>query len=250
MNRKALHLTIAALALTAGTGVLLVQLQGRQRLGAPAVRVTAEPLLGEKGLTDRTRSVAIPRDLPGYAFQAMPVTDLELSYLPADTTFGRGLYTAADKSFEAQASVVLMGTDRTSIHRPEYCLVGQGWQITRRQERVVPMSGAMREALPVQRFDAVATSDRDGRRRTYSGVYVFYFVADGRRTASHWERQWCMIRGLVLENELQRWAYVSFFTVCEPGDEDAAYGRLVRLIAACVPRLETSSSASRVATNP
>ena len=74
-------------------------------------------------------------------------------------------------------------------------------------------------------------------------------MADGRRTASHWERQWSMIRGLVLENELQRWAYVSFFTVCEPGDEDAAYGRLAGLIAACVPRLETPSSASRVDTN-
>ena len=59
-----------------------------------------------------------------------------------------------------------------------------------------------------------------------------------------------MIRSLVLETELQRWAYVSFFTVCEPGDEDAAFDKLSRLIAACAPRLETASAVPGIAANP
>ena len=250
MNRRALHLVLAALAMVAGTGLLLLQLKTRQRLGMPGVRVTNVPLLGEKGLSGRTNSAALPSDLQGYSFQTTPVTDLELKTLPSDTTFGRGLYTAADYSLEAQVSVVLMGSDRTSIHRPEYCLEGQGWRILRRTQAEIPMSGAMRAPMPVQRFDSTATWNRNGVRRQIGGVYVFYFVADGQRTASHWERQWRMIRSLVLENELQRWAYVSFFTVCEPGDEDAAFAKLSRLIAACAPRLETASAAPGVASNP
>jgi hypothetical protein len=37
---------------------------------------------------------------------------------------------------------------------------------------------------------------------------------------------------------LQRWAYVSYFSVCEPGREDAAFARMERLIAASVPEFQ------------
>ena len=57
-HRRALHLVLAALAMVAGTGLLLLQLKTRQRLGMPGVRVTNVPLLGEKGLSGRTHSAA------------------------------------------------------------------------------------------------------------------------------------------------------------------------------------------------
>jgi hypothetical protein len=62
------------------------------------------------------------------------------------------------------------------------------------------------------------------------GVYVFWFVSRDKQTASHWDRQWWMVRDLVTRGVLQRWAYISFFTPCVPGDEDAAYQRVSELI--------------------
>ena len=37
---------------------------------------------------------------------------------------------------------------------------------------------------------------------------------------------------------LQRWAYVSYFSVCEPGQEDATFARMEKLIAASVPAFQ------------
>ena len=37
---------------------------------------------------------------------------------------------------------------------------------------------------------------------------------------------------------LQRWAYISYFTVCAPGEEDATFERMEKLIAASVPEYQ------------
>jgi hypothetical protein len=37
---------------------------------------------------------------------------------------------------------------------------------------------------------------------------------------------------------LQRWAYVSYFSACEPGQEDATFARMEKLIAASVPEFQ------------
>lgn len=238
--RGILGLAVGAVLLMAASALAISLLAGRQKLGKPGVRISALPLIGEDGRLARSNSVALPGLVPGYQFRAMPMTDLELNYLPQDTVFGRGLYTASD-GFAAQVNVVLMGTDRTSIHRPEYCLTGQGWKITERRTLTVPLETGGGGQLTVQRFDGKLTSLVGDRRTETGGVYVFWFVADGQRTASHWERQWWMIRDLVTKGVLQRWAYISFFAPCPPGKEDEAFGRIVRLISATAPRFQQPS---------
>jgi hypothetical protein len=37
---------------------------------------------------------------------------------------------------------------------------------------------------------------------------------------------------------LQRWAMISYFTACAPGQEDAAFERLKKLIAASAPEFQ------------
>jgi hypothetical protein len=37
---------------------------------------------------------------------------------------------------------------------------------------------------------------------------------------------------------LDRWAYISYFSVCEPGQEDAAFERMKKLIAISVPEFQ------------
>jgi hypothetical protein len=188
--------------------------------------------------------VALPTSLPGYEYKPTPVTDLELNYLPKDTVYGRASYRAPD-GFGAQVNVVLMGTDRTSIHRPEYCLTGQGWNIVSKQydKAVLPGTGL---EFPIRRFGGQIRTVVETQTVNYSGVYVFWFVADGQRTASHWERQWWMIRDLVTKGVLQRWAYISFFAPCPTGKEDEAYARLLKLIGEVAPAIEVPAG---VATN-
>lgn len=235
-DRRAPVLAAVALALIGLAALGINRLSSIQQLGKPGVRVSNVPLIGEDGRLTRSNSVALPTSLPGYEYKPTPVTDLELNYLPKDTVYGRASYKAPD-GFTAQVNVVLMGTDRTSIHRPEYCLTGQGWNIVSKQYDKAALPGTGTE-FPIQRFGGQIRTVVETQTVNYSGVYVFWFVADGQRTASHWERQWWMIRDLVTKGVLQRWAYISFFAPCPTGREDEAYARLLKLIGEVAPAIE------------
>jgi uncharacterized protein DUF3485 len=132
--------------------------------------------------------------------------------------------------------VVLMGTDRTSIHQPQYCLTGQGFFIDRSDRLMIPMNRPRRYNLEVLRLTSTY-SERlpDNTVNRWRGIYVYWFVADGELTSDHSTRMWWQARDLLLTGVLQRWAYVSFFTVCRPGQEEAAYARLEQVIQAAVP---------------
>ena len=43
---------------------------------------------------------------------------------------------------------------------------------------------------------------------------------------------------LVETGELQRWAYITCFSVCEPGQEDATYARMEKFIQSSVPQFQ------------
>jgi len=79
----------------------------------------------------------------------------------------------------------------------------------------------------------------DGGKKVVSGVYVFWFVADGEETPSHNEFMRWLALDLLHKAVWQRWAYVSFFCVCEPGREDATFARMEKLIAASVPEFQS-----------
>jgi hypothetical protein len=69
-------------------------------------------------------------------------------------------------------------------------------------------------------------------------LYVFWFVADNEQTVDHWQRIWWLARDLFHTGVLQRWAYVSYSSLCDPGNEDANFERVKRLIAASVPEFQ------------
>jgi len=239
MNPRVRTLTIASLALVAAAAGSLRWLKERVRMGEPGVRVVGLPLIAESGRLATSNSVSLPSEIPGYRSRLDPIPDLELSFLPPDTTFGRRSYQGGEGLPPISASVVLMGSDRTSIHRPEYCMTGVGWQILSQTIRRIDIPGWAPGSLEVQRFDMTQTVQRpDGTPVRVQGIYVFWFVADGVRTASHSERQWRMIRDVLSKGTSPRWAYISFFALSEPGAEDATFERMARLIAAAVPSLE------------
>ncbi|GDY18739.1 hypothetical protein LBMAG56_00840 [Verrucomicrobiota bacterium] len=226
-----------ALALMAGGAGLLLRLQAAQRLGAPGLKV-------ERMADGKVVRVLLPERVAGFGSEELPPAPEEKGTLPADTTFGKRVYRAED-GFAALATVVLMGTDRTSIHKPQFCLSGQGWAIERTELVSVPVAGGgagggAGEAyeMPVMKLTTTKRVEAGGQVTVRRGIFVYWFVADGRLTAQHWERMWWMARELVTTGVLQRWAYVTFFADCAPGEEEATFARLQSLIGGVVPEFQ------------
>lgn len=240
MNRIRTRILVAvSLALIAGTALLLARFQSAHRLGQPGLKLADLPLMDEEGQPATTNSIYLPETVLDYRSELLPVTREELDWLPADTTFGRRMYRSESDGFLAQISGVLMGTDRTSIHKPEYCLPGQGFQIHRRSREFIEIERPHRYRLPVMRLDALRELRQpNGRSDRWGAVYVYWFVSDSRLSNDHFERMWWLAADLVRTGELQRWAYIGCLGICPPGEEDATYERLSRLIQATVPEFQ------------
>ena len=121
----------------------------------------------------------------------------------------------------------------------------QGWTIER-TERVtmgIASAGAGAGELPVMRLTTTKRVEAEGQFFVRRGIFVYWFVADGRVTAQHAERMWWMARELITTGVLQRWAYVTFFADCAPGEEEATFERMRGLIGGVVPELHLAGGA-------
>src|SRR5208283_5411521 len=108
-------------------------------------------------------------------------------YLPKDSSYAERFYRAPDGFFVA-GTVVLMGADRTSIHNADFCLRGQGFNPDEKKIASLSIGGATPYPLPVSEWKVSGVFPQpDGREAKVSGVYVFWFVADGDETPSHFE---------------------------------------------------------------
>lgn len=220
-----------ALVLMAGTAGLLLRLKSHQRLGQPGIKFA--PIPG---------SVAVKIDLPervlDFASTNVPEPEIVLDYLPKDTSYAERIYTAPD-GFQTSGTIILMGADRTSIHKPNYCLPGQGWHIDSKQIINLPVGGAQSYELPVAKWLISADFQMpDGRMLKRSGIYVFWFAADNEQTPEFYGYLKRLTRDFLFTGVLQRWAYVSYFSECAPGQEGAAFARMEKLIAASVPEFQ------------
>ncbi|HXF10971.1 MAG TPA: exosortase-associated EpsI family protein [Desulfuromonadaceae bacterium] len=229
MKNKWIAFSIA-LVLMAGTAVFLQWLPAHRRLGDPGIIAT--PIPGQMAM-----KIEFPANVPGFVSTNMPESEQELGYFPKDTSFTRQLYRAGDTP-HISATIVMMGADRTSIHKPDYCLPGQGWHIDEKSVTTIPLAGTDYQ-LPVSRW-MISNSlpGPNGTHQTIHGIYVFWFVADGEQTPDFYQRLWWLTRDMALHGVLQRWAYVSYFAPCLPGQEDATYERVKRLISLSVPEFQ------------
>ena len=219
------------LAIIGGTAGALEHLKGNRRLGEPGIKAVAIP--GQVNV-----EIAFPANVLDFTSTNVPTSQVVLDYLPKDTSYASRLYTAPD-GFQVMANLILMGADRTSIHRPDYCLPGQGWQIAEKISVKIPIAGASAYELPVQEWVVHNNfTAPDGRSQAVSGVYVFWFVAGNDETDDYTSNQTSIFYHLFRHGELQRWAYASYFTLCPPGQEDAVFARVKNLIAASVPEFQ------------
>ena len=237
-GRQKIFLFAAALLLMAGTAGALTWLKAHQRLGAPGL--VAAPVPGSALM-----QIGLPERVLDFTSTNLPEPEVVLGYLPKDTSFASRHYLAADGAW-ALGTVILMGADRTSIHRPDYCLPGQGWQIRDKTGVKLNIAGAHPYELPVMKW-IVGNSypAPDGSKQNVSGIYVFWFVTKDQVTDSFPAMLKSMLFHQLTGGELQRWAYVSFFTICLPGQEDATFARIKPLIAAAVPEFQLPPAAAK-----
>jgi hypothetical protein len=222
------------LSLVGGTAGILNWLRYNRTLGAPGVKLVAA-----EGSIKGT--VILPESLSGFTSEDVPVDDSVIQALPKDTSFGQRRY-MADDGFWTVVNVVTMGTDRTSMHKPQFCLEGQGWRIdnTVSRREWVPVEHPQPYELPVIKLVAQQDVTIEGKKMPLRGVYVYWFVADDALAAdtSGLERMSRSALHLLKTGVLQRWSYISYFSVCHPGYEDATFERMKKVIAASVPEYQ------------
>jgi hypothetical protein len=252
MKRQSVYMLAVALVLMGGTAAVLARIQLFQKLGVPGVRVVDKPVYDAETNVVAATSVDLPESVLDFTSRPLPVDRMVLNWLPKDTVYGQRVYQAPD-GFSAQMNVVLMGADRTSIHKPQYCLTGQGWWINRTETDTLRIERPQPYDLRVVKL----TVSREvptprGEKTLLHGVYVYWFVADKQLTADHVQRMWWMARDMLRTGVLQRWAYVSCFSICPPGQEETTARRMKALLAAAVPhfQLATGRPATPLAGKP
>jgi EpsI family protein len=219
--------TAVTLAAATATAWATARLDAGQVDPRPGVRLAANGV----------DPVALPNFLGlEWAGQVTPVTAVEREVLPADTGFSRKTYVSlSDRGQQVFLSIVLSGRDRTSIHRPEICLVGQGWTIRGAETRTLRGPGG--GALPVTllRIDREATT-RDGRKLVVPAVFVYWFVGGERVVASHWERLAWSAYDRLWRQRNHRWAYIVAQSLALDG-EAAALARVQAVLDGTLPEV-------------
>lgn len=240
MSAKPKTILAVGMSLIALTWGGLTVWKQKQSLGNPGIRVGAMEVRDEHGILLGTNGVILPPLVKNFISETLPFTRQEFDALPKDTTFGRRLYKSL-KGEEILLTTVLMGTDRTSIHRPQYCLTGQGWLIAKTEpdEIEVPLA---KTKIPVLKLTTTRLVDLNGVPTKLSGMYVYWFVADGKVTNNERTRMLTSISSLLRNGTMDRWAYVSCFGVCPPGQEQVLWHKLRDFLMDALPQFQEANA--------
>lgn len=192
-----------------------------------------------------TRDGANPRALPSFvgddlawAGREAQVSEVELNVLPPDTGYSRSYYQNLDTGESVYFSIVLSGKGRGAIHRPELCLVGQGWTIEGKHYHdfeIPGITGGLRATvLDIERV--VQTEDGEV---VVPGLFAYWFVGRDRLAASNIERLAWFAWDRLTRLQTHRWAYIFAQTDCPDGRE-AGMARLQTIIGEVVPTVQSA----------
>jgi EpsI family protein len=229
---------VAAVTVLAAAGVA----GATTRLDAVQLSPRTGVRLAANGVDPVTLPAMIGLDWAG---QAAAVTAVEREVLPADTGFSRRMYVSLhDRAQQVFLSIVLSGRDRTSIHRPELCLVGQGWTIrgsARHRFRRPAAAGGGELPVTLLRIDREVAGPA-GELRAVPALLAYWFVGADRTVASHWERQVFTAVDRLRDLQAHRWAYVVVQTHALDG-EAAALARMQEVLEGTLPAFQPAPGA-------
>ncbi|MGD0615022.1 MAG: exosortase-associated EpsI family protein, partial [Verrucomicrobiota bacterium] len=170
MKNQKWFVLVIVLGLIAGAASAITWLKSNKRLGKPGIR--AVPIPGSMLM-----NIALPERVLDFASTNLPEDQGVVGYLPKDTSYAQRAYTAPD-GFYVNANVVLMGADRTSIHKADLCLPGQGWQIIEKAAPEIAIEGPQPYRMPVAKWTvSQMVRTQDGKQVEQHALYVFWFVA-------------------------------------------------------------------------
>jgi hypothetical protein len=193
----------------------------------------------------------LPKEVIGFTGQPQPVSPAEKTILPPDTQFAKMLYAKGDHE-HISCQIVLSGSDKRSIHRPEACLRGQGWTI--KNGGVVPVDLSDGTKLDVMELVINRPVVLGRERREIKTLYLYWFVSKEAVTPYHWERIAKTNVDLLLHNQAHRWAYIIVSAQVTKGfvpdgkDEKETLDMLKRFISEAAPQFQRVDDAG--ATRP
>jgi EpsI family protein len=147
--------------------------------------------------------------LPVVRTKDVPVSFHVVRSLPPGTEFLQRWYRkgpADDPSPSyATVTVVISGSDKRSIHRPERCLQAQDWKMISRDKLSLPLPDSARRNFPVSRV--VAWLPPRGERREVKGIVFYWYMGSNRLTASNLKRLAYTAWDRIAYGLNYRWAY-------------------------------------------
>ncbi len=189
----------------------------------------------------------LPDRIPGCGTYEPPVSDEEKKWLPGDTGIMKRMYyplTSRDGEEARQrailATLILSGTDRRSLHRPEVCLDGQGWEIWKREVETLAIGDGTLDVMDFYLRKKI--HQQDGTLKQVRAHYVYWWIGKSTSTASDFERILITVLDNMFRNINNRWGYPSVMvnvdTDAGEGAEEEARQRAFEFIRQYAPMFQ------------
>jgi exosortase len=210
--------SIVGLLLVAGAGAIVIASSTSHRAGVAGVKMELPDSVGD--------ALGFDGNL-----------DREHRLLPADTEFVKKQYLSASP-IPVNCEIVLTGAERSSIHRAEACLLGQGWTLLSAEEVNVPVATGRAQRVKLLRLSKV----RDGQQ--LFGYFLYWYVGADRVTDDTFSRIFLSTWDQLTRGVNHRWAYVSVSSELAPEQsaseeaKRALVSRLVRFATDIIPIVE------------
>jgi len=173
--------------------------------------------------------LVLPKVIPGHLAYDREVSELEKEWLPADTGMLKRVYYPKDAVSQADAlgrsvsaTLILSGSDQRSLHRPEVCLVSQGWTI--KNQTVVPLEiNGKRLKLKDLHLEMMQMQPDDTLKKIQAH-YVYGWIGSKVSTHDSLQRALISAKENMFYNRNTRWGYPSVMTYVrlDEGEERAA----------------------------
>jgi hypothetical protein len=179
----------------------------------------------------------LPDSIGEYLGFGSDITESERVILPRDTEFAKKRYSGFDLP-EITTEIVLSGAQRQSIHRPQVCLVGQGWTI--QKEETTPITLADGRVQKVRKLTLVRT--QDGVQIV--GCFIYWFIGKDKTTDDHFERIFLTSWDRIVHRVNHRWAYVIVDAILPPepkvtaGERQKVLSDLLSFTGELIPRIQ------------
>jgi exosortase len=207
--------SIVGLLVVAGAGAIVIVSSTSHRAGVAGVKMELPDSVGD--------ALGFDGNL-----------DREHRLLPADTEFVKKQYLSASP-IPVNCEIVLTGAERSSIHRAEACLLGQGWTLLSAEEVNVPVARGRAQRVKLLRLSKV----RDGQQ--LFGYFLYWYVGADRITDDTFSRIFLSTWDQLTRGVNHRWAYVTVSSELAPSQsaseeaKQALVSRLVRFAADIIP---------------